>query len=160
MSDDNILGQLRLRRTQLTRGRTQVFSIPGYEGTLAVVCRVLDFDELKKVGEQVMASTHPQKELIAGTQQLIDCTVKFQAIHNGEDELRDLTDEEGNLIENWQVLGDKLGAETTNVREAVWMLFNNDPALLAFVDRIGEWMKGNQATVNRELVGESNGTVR
>ena len=54
---------LRRRRVAIaSANRTAEFDIPGYRGELVGTFKALDFDTLRKLGQQVDRSRHPRKQ--------------------------------------------------------------------------------------------------
>lgn len=133
--------------------------IPGYEGELVCAYRPLTWGELKKIGEKVEKSRHPQRELHGHCDVLILACEGLYVRENGKDELLD-PDGEPIRYSDGDRLAEVLAFEPQpSARETVLKVFDlaNTPglAVTAQHNELAEWMQGANTEADEETSGES-----
>lgn len=141
----------RLREQKRSRNRLDLL-VPGYEGELGVRYEPIDPDKSKEFGKRLTKSesgVEAANELIAEASECL--------LVRGEDGLEPLKDDEG-TVTFAEGAGEYLGFEAESVRDAIRETFSPDGtspfAAMAHANALMEWMQGNDAAVDRALLGE------
>lgn len=147
--------RLRELRQKLTETRELELEIPGYQGELVAVYRVLDWEEVRKIMRRVESkkgrSENDRRELYAQIDTLIAACneIKYRA-SNGQ--LASFA-----THPRWdQALAEILDIrDATTARAIVMATFNNDMAIMAHHGELYNWMVGENEEVGEEALGES-----
>ncbi len=75
--ENNLLGELRAKRRERSKRTTVKLPIPGWSDALVAEYRVIDWDELKRIADEVEKSRSPRATLYGHVQTLVSACVGF-----------------------------------------------------------------------------------
>lgn len=157
-----IIDRLREQHGELSEDRHTDIEIPGYNGLLWCRYRLVDWDRLKEIQDNMTRSKNPRKELHSQADTLAEACDQF-LVKKGQD-LIPLNEEAGTgdapvrydtklaAIIGFDPLDHK-GRPTA--RTCVLRLFNNDFAVSIHHNEVMEWMREARPEEDERLVGES-----
>ncbi len=143
------LSELRKKREAIGQERRLKLEIPGYDGELVAVYKPIEWDRLKKVADKAEKSGAHRKELNAQADTIALACVTILGRKEGTDEMVPMHElypaEFGDSPAVYDSrLAKALGFEADTARQCVLRLFNNDLAVTAHQNELGEWMQSSR----------------
>ena len=156
----SIKDKLQARRVEIADNRTYDLDIPGYNGDLYAVYKLLDGQRLNQIAQTVSKTTRDRAE--RGITAAIDTLVVACKELRVRDEGRDLSVSEVAGLESEVRYDSQLAAflgfsgelsDTPTAREVLRKVFvDNEIAIAAHNQRLSRWMMGNGVSLDEELL--------
>jgi hypothetical protein len=152
---DSFVKSLREKRKAIAENITADFDIPGYDGVLVARYRRDPdiWDKFRKMADKLQKSKNPRKELLGQCDVLIKTCDGFFLRQDGilyplneaaKDRGLDLGGDLDESIKYDNRLAAFLDFEASSARQVVLSLFNNELAVTAHHNDVGEWMQSSR----------------
>lgn len=156
-SGDSLADRLRTKRKQAIEDTHADLPIPGYDRELWVRYRVLDSNEMARIGKNVKRQAKKEEDrlLLSAVDTLITaCEGFFQSMDRTAESLEPIVHNEHQLKYD-EDLADFLGFTAGSARQVVMGVFaENDPQVIQHSVIVQRWMANTDYDVLSDILGE------
>jgi hypothetical protein len=160
----SMLEGLRRAREEIAAEHTVTLPVPGYNGSMRIRYKYVEWVALMKIAEKVEKSKSPLRVLNAHCDTLIKACDEILAVESDVEvpmsEVLGLDEPVRFDGAGATALAEAFGFTANSARDVVRGLFNNDLAVTEQHNEVAEWMKDRNSEVDEDFLGKSEGAPR